>query len=249
MPAFAGMCIRGEASPKKPRRFRGFLRPACALRGCTIASLPEDYHGSAIAFRGRRRRHRRLDRGFHHSGRGAPEGLECQDQRGRAVKIPTVGVGEATTAAFRVLLKHFGIDEFEFFRKTEATFKLGIRHEDWRRKGFTYYGPIDDPHQVVQPPPGAPSDYLNVYAIAAGRPITDMHLFGPLLEQKKAPYAKKPDGSLIPLGPFHHAYHFDQALVGEFFASKSKGVEIVDAVVSGVQRDPETGDVTALDAR
>ena len=162
-------------------------------------------------------------------------------------KIPTVGVGEATTAAFRVLLKHFGIDEFEFFRKTGATFKLGIRHEDWRRKGYTYYGPIDDPHQVIQPPPGAPSDYLNVYAIAAGRPITDMHLFGPLLEQKKAPYARKADGSLVPLGPFHHAYHFDQALVGKFLASKSKGVEIIDAVVSGIHRHPETGDVTALE--
>ncbi|WP_316356342.1 tryptophan halogenase family protein [Devosia sp.] len=161
--------------------------------------------------------------------------------------IPTVGVGEATTAAFRVLLKHFNIDEFEFFRKTGATFKLGIRHEDWRRKGYTYYGPIDDPHQVIQPPPGAPSDYLNVYAIAAGRPITDMHLFGPLLEQKKAPYARKADGSLIPLGPFHHAYHFDQALVGRFFASKSSGVDIIDAVVSGVHRSPETGDITALE--
>ncbi|WP_332701647.1 tryptophan halogenase family protein [Devosia sp.] len=161
--------------------------------------------------------------------------------------IPTVGVGEATTAAFRVLLKHFGIDEFEFFRKTGATFKLGIRHEDWRRKGYTYYGPIDDPHQVIQPPPGAPSDYLNVYAVAAGRPITDMHLFGPLLEQKKAPYARKADGSLIPLGPFHHAYHFDQALVGKFFASKSRGVDIIDAVVSGVHRSPETGDITALE--
>lgn len=161
--------------------------------------------------------------------------------------IPTVGVGEATTAAFRVLLKHFNIDEFEFFRKTGATFKLGIRHEDWRRKGYTYYGPIDDPHQVIQPPPGAPSDYLNVYAIAAGRPITDMHLFGPLLEQKKAPYARKADGSLIPLGPFHHAYHFDQALVGRFFASKSSGVDIIDAVVSGVHRNPETGDITALE--
>tara|TARA_R110002020_G_scaffold19053_40_gene66246 strand:- start:228 stop:1766 length:1539 start_codon:yes stop_codon:yes gene_type:complete len=160
--------------------------------------------------------------------------------------IATVGVGEATTAAFRVLLRHFGIDELEFFRKTEATFKLGIRHEDWRRKGFSYYGPIDDPHQVIQAPPGAPSDYLNVYAIAAGRPITDMHLFGPLLEQKKAPYARKADGSLIPLGPFHHAYHFDQAKVGRFFASKSEGVEIVDAVVSGVERHPESGDVTAL---
>ena len=27
-------------------------------------------------------------------------------------KIPTVGVGEATTAAFHVFLKSFGIDEF-----------------------------------------------------------------------------------------------------------------------------------------
>ena len=86
-------------------------------------------------------------------------------------RIPTVGVGEATTAAFYVFLKTFGIDEFEFFRKTGATFKLGIRHEDWRRKGYTYYGPIDDPHQVVQAPAGTPSDYLNIYAVAAGRPI------------------------------------------------------------------------------
>ena len=161
-------------------------------------------------------------------------------------KVPTVGVGEATTAAFRVLLKYFGIDEFEFFRKTEASFKLGIRHQDWRRKGYTYYGPIDDPHQVVAPPPRAPSDYLNVYCVAAGRPVQEMHLFQPLLEQHKAPYARKADGSLIPLGPFHHAFHFDQALVGRFFASKSKDVEIVDALVSGVERDPGTGDIAAL---
>lgn len=161
-------------------------------------------------------------------------------------KIPTVGVGEATTAAFRVLLKHFGIDEFEFLKKTEATFKLGIKHEDWRRKGYSYFGPIDDPHQVVAPPPGAPDDYLNVYAVSAGKPVADMHMFAPLLERKKAPFAQKPDGTLIPLGPFHHAYHFDQALVGKFFASKSQGVEVVDALVSGVERDSETGDITAL---
>jgi hypothetical protein len=161
-------------------------------------------------------------------------------------KIPTVGVGEATTAAFYVFLKSFGIDEFEFFKKTGATFKLGIRHEDWRRKGFTYYGPIDDPHQVIQAPPGAPSDYLNVYAIAAGKPIQDMHLFGPLLTQWKAPYAKKADGSPIRLGPFLHAYHFDQALVGRFLASKSKGVEIADGVVSTVERRSSDGGISAL---
>jgi len=161
-------------------------------------------------------------------------------------KIPTVGVGEASTAALRVFFQHFGIDEFEFFRETGATFKLGIRHHNWRRKGYTYFGPIDDPHQVVAPPPGAFSDYLNIYCVAAGRKVQDMHLFGPLLERRKAPYARKADGSLIPLGPFHHAFHFDQALLGQFLKRKSKGVEIVDAVVAGVERDPESGDIAAL---
>jgi tryptophan halogenase len=161
-------------------------------------------------------------------------------------KIPTVGVGEASTAALRVFLQYFRIDEFEFFRETGATFKLGIRHQDWRRRGYTYYGPIDDPHQVVEAPPGAPSDYLNVQSVASGRKVQDMHLFNPLLERKKAPYARKADGSLIPLGPFHHAFHFDQALVGQFLKRKSQGIDLVDAIVTGVERDPTNGDIATL---
>jgi tryptophan halogenase len=161
-------------------------------------------------------------------------------------KIPTVGVGEGSTAAFRVLMQYFKLDEFEFFRETGATFKLGIRHKDWRRKGFTYDGPIDDPHQVIMPPPGAPSDYLNVFSVAAGRKLQDMHLFGPLLKQKKAPYARKPDGSLIPLGPFHYAFHFDQAHVGKFFGRRAGDVRLVDALVEGIERDPDNGNVLAL---
>ncbi len=161
-------------------------------------------------------------------------------------KVPTVGVGEATTAAFHVFLRHFGIDIFDFFRKTEASYKLGIRHQDWRRKGYTYYGPIDDPHQVIAPPPGAPADYLNVYAVSVGEKVQDMHLFGPLLERKKAPWALKPDGSLIALGPFLPAYHFDQSLVGKYLKAQAKGVEIVDNVLVGAERDGSTGNVTAL---
>lgn len=161
-------------------------------------------------------------------------------------KIPTVGVGEASTAAFRVMMQYFKLDEFEFFRETGASFKLGIRHQDWRHKGFTYYGPIDDPHQVVTPPQGAPSDYLNVFSVAAGRKVQDMHLFGPLLEQKKAPYALRDDGSLIALGPFHHAFHFDQARVGQFLKRRSRGVEIIDATIAGVERNAETGNIAAL---
>ncbi len=41
-------------------------------------------------------------------------------------------------------MQYFNLNELEFFRETGATFKLGIRHKDWRRVGFTYDGPIDD---------------------------------------------------------------------------------------------------------
>ncbi|MBZ9937927.1 tryptophan 7-halogenase [Mesorhizobium sp. BR1-1-16] len=161
-------------------------------------------------------------------------------------KIPTVGVGEGSTAALRVLMQYFNLNEFEFFRETGATFKLGIRHKDWRHIGHSYDGPIDDPHQVVKAPAGAPSDYLNVFCVAAGRKLQDMHLFGPLLERKKAPYARKDDGTLLPLGPFHHAFHFDQARVGKFLKARASNVDTIDASVSGLERDAETGYIRAL---
>ena len=161
-------------------------------------------------------------------------------------KIPTIGVGEGTTAVFRMLLKNLGIDELEFLRETEATIKFGIRHKNWRGDGSHYDGPIDDPHQVIRAPAGAPSDYLNVYAVAAGRPLQDMHLFGPLMARDRSPYMRRADGSLLPLGPFHYAYHFDQALVGKFLKRKSTGVAIIDAVIQDVERDAATGDIAAL---
>jgi len=161
-------------------------------------------------------------------------------------KIPTIGVGEGTTAVFRQMLKHFGFDEFEFLRETQATIKFGIRHKDWRRVGHHYDGPIDDPHLVVEPSGGKPQSYIDIFSCAAGRRLADTHLFSYLLDQQKAPFARKADGGLVSMGPYHHAYHFDQALAGQYLKRKSKGVEIIDAQVSGAKRDAVTGDITAL---
>jgi glycine/D-amino acid oxidase-like deaminating enzyme len=160
--------------------------------------------------------------------------------------IPTIGVGEGTTAVFRQMLQHFGLDEFEFLRETEATIKFGIRHQDWRRKGHHYDGPIDDPHLVVAERGAAPQSFLDIYAVAAGKPVTEAHLFGHLLDQHKSPYARRNDGSLVPVGPFHHAFHFDQALAGRYLRKKSKGVDTLDAKVIGVRRHAESGDIEAL---
>jgi glycine/D-amino acid oxidase-like deaminating enzyme len=161
-------------------------------------------------------------------------------------KIPTIGVGEGTTAVFRQMLKHFGLDEFAFLRETEATIKFGIRHRDWRKLGHVYDGPIDDPHLVLEPQGGKPQSYLDVFSVAAGRPVKDTHCFAYLLDQHKAPYGLKDDGGFVAASPFHHAFHFDQALAGQWLRKNTRDVETIDAQVAGARRNAETGDIEAL---
>ena len=161
-------------------------------------------------------------------------------------KIPTIGVGEGTTAVFRQMLAYFGFDEFEFLKATEATIKFGIRHKDWKAVGHSYDGPIDDPHLVVTAKGETPQSWLDVYSVAAGRPVQHTHLFAYLMATDKSPFARGANGRLVPAGPFHHAYHFDQALAGAYLRRKAKGVEIVDAQVSGARRDTATGNIAAL---
>ncbi|MBO6727788.1 MAG: tryptophan 7-halogenase [Rhizobiaceae bacterium] len=164
-------------------------------------------------------------------------------------KIPTIGVGEGTTAVFRHMLRQLGLDEAEFVRETGATIKLGIRHRDWKRVGHSYDGPIDDPNQVALAAHLSPSDQasaIDIYAVSRGMPVGDTHLFGQLMARDKSPFAKKSDGSFVQAGPFDHAYHFDQAKVGQFLRDKALGIERLDAQVENVERDPENGTITAL---
>lgn len=151
-------------------------------------------------------------------------------------KIGTIGVGEGSTAVFRQMLKHFNIDEMAFLRETGATIKYGIRHKDWRRVGHHYDGPIDAPSQIV-------GGGLDEYAVSAGKPVAEAHLFQHLINHRRAPFAMQ-NGRTVAAGPFHHAYHFDQALVGKFLRKHAVGVTVIDDQVVGVEGG-ETG-ITAL---
>ncbi len=154
-------------------------------------------------------------------------------------EIGIVGVGEATIPTCRTFHHLLGIDEREFLRATNATFKLAIAFENWARKGDRY---IHSFGEVGKSSWMAPFHHLWLQARSEGvaGPIGDY-----CFELQAAEAGKFRTGENAKI---NYAYHFDAGLYGRFLRglSETAGVRRIEGRIEAVEQHPETGFITAL---
>jgi tryptophan halogenase len=160
-------------------------------------------------------------------------------------EIATVGVGEATIPTMRVFNEHIGVNEAEFIRATEATFKLGVEFRNWGHKGHRYFHPFGDygatheglaAHQIWRRLRAAGDDTpLEAYSLATQ--IAYANRFFP----------PNPDPR-SPMHDYSYAFHFDASLYAKFLRGhcEARGVKRRNARITGVNQRSTDGYIESL---
>tara|TARA_B110000503_G_scaffold12801_1_gene17434 strand:- start:20726 stop:22312 length:1587 start_codon:yes stop_codon:yes gene_type:complete len=157
--------------------------------------------------------------------------------------IPTVGVGESTLGGIRFWMSALGINEEDFMKYTNASYKMSIKFTDFYEKDYgSFHYPFSKPYidesstglndwqvKKILYPETPVEDYCRTYYPAMS-----------LIEQNKFTKDSKN------LENFRHdidvAYHFDAALFGKWLKEHyclPKGVIHIDDVVNTIQQDED----------
>ncbi|WP_332786109.1 tryptophan halogenase family protein [Sphingomonas sp. PB1R3] len=148
--------------------------------------------------------------------------------------IGTIGVGEATIPPIQAFNALLGIDEREFVRETNGTFKLGIEFVDWRRPGHRYFHPFGTyGHDFGAIPFEAIWQRMKQAGLAA-----PLEAYALATQAAAANRFTTPRPGNTPLGHIGYAYHFDAGLYARFLRcrAEAQGVLRHEGQVASVER-------------
>ncbi|MEQ7872996.1 tryptophan halogenase family protein [Sphingomonas sp. ASV193] len=157
-------------------------------------------------------------------------------------EIGTIGVGEATVPHLSAFNRLLGIDEAEFVRETQGSFKLGIQFNDWGRIGDSYihgFGTIGRDLGLM------PFHQYWLKARAAGKArdigAYSLNTLAAPQDRFMASPVDAPPNS--PLADIAYAYHFDAGLYARYLRGRAErqGARRVEGKVVSVAQNGETG--------
>ena len=159
-------------------------------------------------------------------------------------EIGTVGVGEATIPPIRNLVDMLRIDENDFIRRTQGTFKLGIEFVDWTRTGHRYIHPFGKYGADIE---GVPFHQFFLKSRSLGQSDTIEAYALTAVAARQGRFGV-PKGSQFPLDHWAYAYHFDATLVASYLReyAERRGTTRTEGRVVEVERRGEDGFIRAI---
>jgi tryptophan halogenase len=138
-------------------------------------------------------------------------------------EIGTIGVGEATIPSILEFNRTLGIDEVEFIRATQATFKLGIEFVDWTRLGHAYMHPFG--FYGVQ----MSNIYFHHFWLrhrAQGGAMSQDAFCSNIIAARAGKFGRAAPSDRSPVPPLAYAYHFDAGLYAAFLRKFSEALGV-----------------------
>src|ERR1700733_3037582 len=152
--------------------------------------------------------------------------------------IGTVGVGEATIPPFIELLRFLEINEADFVRHTQSTYKLGIKFKDWRRIGHSYWHPFGTFGTTIVRRPFY-HYWQRAEAEGLAPRFNDYSLCAALGDEGKFRF---PDAKAQgPIAGLRYALQFDAGLVARYLRgySEKRGVARIERTVAAATQRPD----------
>ncbi len=160
-------------------------------------------------------------------------------------QIGTVGVGEATIPGIRAFNYSLGIDEVDFIRKTNATFKLGIEFRNWYQKDTSFFHPFA---AYGLPINGVEFHHYVARMRAAGEAIDMADYSFSIQLARRGGFAQPHEKPPTPLADYGYAYHFDAARYAAYLRhyAEARGVVRREGKVASVNLNTSNGFVESV---